>query len=81
MCEAGSLKILQSLLGENAPFLYLQNNPPSPPPLLSIFSPDFPKTLDTNDKTGFEKLRESEEGCETPSPPNAVLKCADTTIA
>ncbi len=32
----------------------------SPP--LSIFSPDFPETLDANDKTGFEMLGEGEEG-------------------
>ncbi len=39
-----------------------------PPPPFSIFSPDFPETFDTNDETGFERLGEGEEGCETPSP-------------
>ncbi len=34
-----------------------------PPPSLSIFSPDFPETLDANDKTGFEMMGEGEEGC------------------
>ncbi len=43
-----------------------------PPPPLSIFSPGFPETFDTNDETGFEMLGEGEEGCDTPSPPNVV---------